>query len=547
MHRITGKRAGALLAVLALLGAACNGGGGGAPAGGSFSIALITDPEFLTPTNTNETNGAEVLNALFTGLVDYDPETSEPVNALAESIETEDQQNWTIKIKSGYTFHDGTEVTAQSFVNSWNYGAYGPNAQGNSYFFENVQGYDELQCPPAPEGSEEAPECNDETVAAKEMSGLSAPDATTISVVLKEPFSQYPITLGYTAFYPMPDVAFTDIEKFNEEPIGNGPFKMTGVWDHDVAINVERYEEYKGDPAQSDAIEFRIYADLQTAYNDLIAGELDIMDSLPPEEVEAAEETFGDRFLRRPSSNFTYLGFPLYDPAFESVELRQAFSQAIDRQAIIDAVYPGRKPATGVVGPVVAGFRDDACGELCKFDAEAAKAKFDAAGGYEGTLTLWFNSGGGHDEWVEAVGNQLRTNLGITDVQFESLEFAEYLELLDNEEITGPFRLGWVMDYPSPQNYLQPIYGTTGSSNNFGYSNAEVDRLIAEGNAAADVEAGIAKYNEAEDLILQDMPNIPMFFNEVQAAYSENVEGVVIDAFLRTNSADITVVGGDEG
>ena len=93
------------------------------------------------------------------------------------------------------------------------------------------------------------------------------------------------------------------------------------------------------------------------------------------------------------------------------------------------------------------------------------------------------------------------------------------------------------MDYPSPQNYLEPIYGTTGSSNNFGYSNKEVDDLIDQGNSAADVDAGIDLYNQAEDLILQDMPVIPMWFGKVQAAHSENVSNVVVDAFTSVRAA----------
>ena len=88
----------------------------------------------------------------------------------------------------------------------------------------------------------------------------------------------------------------------------------------------------------------------------------------------------------------------------------------------------------------------------------------------------------------------------------------------------------------------EPIYSTTGSSNNFGYSNAEVDKLIAEGNAADSVEQGIEFYHRAEDLILADMPNIPMWFGKVQAAHSTNVDGVVIDAFTRIRLADVTVV-----
>jgi ABC-type transport system substrate-binding protein len=224
--------------------------------------------------------------------------------------------------------------------------------------------------------------------------------------------------------------------------------------------------------------------------------------------------------------------------------LRKAMSMAIDRQAIINAIFNGAyQPAKSVVSPVVTGSRPDPCGEACTYNPERAKELFQEAGGYDGTLTLWFNSGAGHEKWMEAVSNQLRENLGITSITFKSLEFAEYLGLLDDRKVTGPFRLGWVMDYPSPQNYLEPIYSTTGSSNNFGYSDPEVDKLIAEGNAAETVDAGIEAYHQAEDKILADMPNIPMWFGKVQAGHSDKVDDVVIDAFTRVRLEDVTVTG----
>jgi ABC-type oligopeptide transport system substrate-binding subunit len=534
-----------LAAVLAapLLITACGGDSGDegdkgktdGESGGSFSV-YVCEPEHLIPQNTNESCGSEVLNALFTGLVTYDDETTElqlgdsAPNAHAASIESTDQTNWTIKLKEGWTFHNGEPVDAASYVRAWNAGALSTNAYGNSYFFENIVGYDEMQ---AEEGKEPA---------AKELTGLKVVDDTTFTVQLKAPFSQFPLTVGYNAFYPLPKSFEADPKAYEEQPVGNGPFQMDGAWAHNQSIKVKRFDDYKGEKAKADSVDFTIYSDINTAYNDLLAGNLDVLDSVPPEQLASAEKDFGDRFIQRASSSFTYVGFPTYDKKFADPRLRRAFSMAIDRQPIIDAIFNGSlQPAKSVVSPVVAGSREDPCGANCAYDPEAAKKLFDEAGGYEGTLTLWFNSGAGHEKWMEAVSNQLRQNLGIKTIKFKSLEFAEYLGLLDQEKVTGPFRLGWVMDYPSPQNYLEPIYGTTGSSNNFGYSNKKVDDLIKQGNAAADVDAGIDLYNQAEDLILQDMPVIPMWFGKVQAAHSEKVSNVVISAFTNINTSEITV------
>ena len=112
--------------------------------------------------------------------------------------------------------------------------------------------------------------------------------------------------------------------------------------------------------------------------------------------------------------------------------------------------------------------------------------------------------------------------------------------------MTGPFRLGWSMDYPSPQNYLEPLYSTSalppaGDNKTF-YSNTAFDTLLSEGNAASNNEAAIALYQQAEDLLLEDMPIAPLWFGLEQAVFSERVGGVKIDAFGRVDAAQVTVL-----
>jgi ABC-type transport system substrate-binding protein len=101
------------------------------------------------------------------------------------------------------------------------------------------------------------------------------------------------------------------------------------------------------------------------------------------------------------------------------------------------------------------------------------------------------------------------------------------------------------MDYPSPQNYLEPLYSTAATppngSNTAFYSNPEFDELIKEGNTAEDNEAAVEAYQAAEDVMLEDMPIAPMFFGKIQAAHSEKVENVMYDAFTQLRVEDVTV------
>lgn len=545
------KRRTALVAggvAAAMLLSACggsddNGGGGGdgaAADGGTFSVYVGEPENPLIPGNTTESEGHQVISSLWTGLIEYAADGAVEYTGVAESIESEDNTTWTVELKDGWTFHDGTPVTAQSFVDAWNYTAYSPNAQGASYFFSNILGYDDLQAPTDDEGNVTG------DPAAEELSGLRVIDENTFEVELASPFAQFPVTVGYNAFWPMPEAFFEDPEGFGAMPIGNGPFQAEGEFVPGQGITVTRYEDYAGeDPAVAESVDFRVYADLNTGYNDLQAGNLDVLPDLPPDALASAQDVLGDRYLEAPSSGFTYLGYPTYDERFSDPRVRQALSMGVDRQAISDAIFAGsRTPADAYVAPVVDGYREGVC-EYCELDVDAANALLDEAGfDRSQPIELWFNAGAGHDAWVQAVGNQLRENLGLDYVLRGELDFAEYLPLLDEQGVTGPFRLGWSMDYPSPQNYLEPLYSTAalppaGSNATF-YSNPEFDALIQQGNSASSNEEALDFYNQAEDILLEDMPIIPMFFDLEQAGHSENVSDVVIDVFGDIDVANVT-------
>jgi len=113
--------------------------------------------------------------------------------------------------------------------------------------------------------------------------------------------------------------------------------------------------------------------------------------------------------------------------------------------------------------------------------------------------------------------------------------------------MTGPFRMGWSMDYPSPQNFLEPLYSTraqppAGSNTSF-YGNAAFDSLVDKGNEASSSEEAIAFYNQAEDVLLEDMPIIPLFFDVTQSVHSTRVGDLAVDLFGRVDTAALTLAG----
>jgi oligopeptide transport system substrate-binding protein len=529
----------AVLAGIVLLSGCGSPASGEASAPEPISIAIGEPVATLLPGNTVEDNGSQILEALWTGLVEYGPDGAVRYTGVADAIESEDSVTWTVRLRDGWTFHDGSSVTAESFVDAWNYAAYSPNAQAGSSFFANIEGYGDLQAP-----VDDAGEPTGDPVAT-ELSGLTVVDDETFTVTLSAPFAQFPVTLGYNPFFPLPESFFEDPEAFGLRPVGNGPFRAAGEFVPGEGLTVLPFEDFAGEQAASvEAIEFRVYTDTDTAYTDAQAGNLDVLPRVPADAAGTAPEDFEGRYVETAASGFTFLGLPLYQERYADARVRQALSLAIDRELIAEQIFAGtRTAATSVVPPVVEGHRDDACG-YCTLDVDRANDLLDAAR-FDRTqpIELWFNAGGGNEAWMEAVGNQLRTNLGVEFVLKGDLAPPEYGPLLGTQGMTGPFRMGWSMDYPSPQNFLEPLYATDSGANFAFYSDPEFDALLAKGNAAATNAEAIGFYNQAEDVVLEDMPIIPLFFAVTQSVHSADVTDVVVDVFGRVDTSALTEAG----
>ena len=160
MRRRTPFKLTAVGVAAALLVSACGGDSGeagddGDAAGSGGTLRKYSsEPASLLPSNASDQPSILVIRQLYSGLVDYDTEGA-PVLDLAESIESEDNQLWTIKLKEGYTFHNGEPVNADAFIRAWNYTADGDNAQENAYFMERLAGFEDrrtarMSCPALP-------------------------------------------------------------------------------------------------------------------------------------------------------------------------------------------------------------------------------------------------------------------------------------------------------------------------------------------------------------------------------------------------------------
>ncbi|MFC7625478.1 ABC transporter substrate-binding protein [Microlunatus sp. GCM10028923] len=526
----------ALLAASALALSGC--GGGSSPSGEepegpkTVRLALTQDVETLLPMDSNVNDNIAVLDVIYDGLVRYQPETTEPYNYIASDISSPDNTVWTIKIKDGFTFHNGEPVDAESFARAWNYAAYGPNAVENNYFFERFKGYEEMQ------GEYEEDDEGKVTVSkeptAKELSGVEVVDAATLKVTLNAPFVGFSTMLGYTGFFPVAKACLDDIKACAVKPIGNGPFQVE-EWEQGVKLTANKWADYKGEETPNfDRVEWTEYSG-SSSWPDFQAGDLDT-GAPPPAEWQSAnnDPELTARKVERPGAGLTYLGFPLYKGSpWNNLEFRKAISMAIDRKSIIEQVLPGQAvPADSWVVPGgVPGGEAGTC-EWCTFDPEAAKAALAKAGGWPAgkTLTISLGQDDTQEQYFRAIGDQIKLNLGIP---YELDPTPDFFSRRGARDFDGAFRNNWFPDYPLNENYLAPVYasGDPKGNTNFGYYNQDFEKLISEGDQSKSVEEAVAKYAEAEKVLAQDFPTVPLSFALAVTFHSDRVENVVIDPF----------------
>jgi oligopeptide transport system substrate-binding protein len=486
---------------------------------GNNNIISINGSEPQNPliaTNTNEVGGGLIIDNIYAGLVYYDADGT-PVNDMAESITSTDNITWNIKIKSGWKFTNGEEVTADSFVNAWKYGALYSNAQLNSYFFDAIEGFS----------------YEEDT----ELTGLTVVSPTEFTVKLSSAQSDFPLRLGYTAFFPQPQAFFDDPEAFGENPIGNGPYKLAeeGAWKHNVDINLVKNDDYKGGRvAKNGGLKIVFYATLDAAYADLLADNLDVLAGIPDAALKTYKDDLGDRAVDQAAAifqSFTIPGRLEHFSGEEGALRRAAISQAINRQEIIDVIFNGtRKPARDFTSPVIAGWTDALEGaDVLDYNPESAKAlwaKANEIAPWTGTFELAYNADGGHQGWVDAVANSIKNTLEIDAAGKAYATFSEFRTAITEDTITEGFRTGWQADYPALANFIAPLYQTGAGSNDGDYSSAEVDGLIAAGNSAKTLEEANKAYQDAQVILLNDLPAIPMWYGVSNGGYSTLVSSV---------------------
>ncbi|UIX31025.1 peptide ABC transporter substrate-binding protein [Streptomyces sp. GQFP] len=513
----------AIAAVVALSATACGGsddGDSGDSAAidpnGTFTVESGEPQNPLQPANTMESYGSIVIRSLFTGLVDYDS-SGKIVMMNAQSVDTTDNKTFTVKLKSGWKFHDGTPVTAESYVKAWNWAANPENKQTNSFWFSDIKGYSDV----APETGK---------AKATELSGLKVVDDSTFTIELGTAMPYFVYKLGYEVFSPLPESFFKDPKAGGEKPIGNGPYKFVS-WEHKKAITVAKNADYKGsNAAKNGGVIFKNYSTPETAYEDLKSGNLDVTTQIAPKDLPVYKTDLGDRAIEQAYSAVQSIVPAFYTKQWKDIDPKvlQGLSMAIDRKTITTTVLQGtREPATGWVAKGVLGYQANVAGDVTTYDPAKAKALIKEGGGVpDNAITIQFNADGGHKEWVEAVCNSITNATGVKCSLDSKADFQADLDARDAHEVKSMYRGGWVLDFPMNANFIRDLYGTKSAGNTSGFSNKTIDAEIAAADSAATLDESVKKYQEIEKELVNYMPSIPLWYYKVNAGYSEKVSGV---------------------
>ncbi len=477
-----------------------------------FRYRLESDPPTLDPIHTTDTSSASVVFRMFEGLVDQDPETLEVIPGLAENWEiSDDGLEYTFHLKSGITFHNGRGVTSADFRWSFERCLKPASISERAWVLEPIVGASEML-----DGK------------ASKLDGMETPDDHTVILRLAQPFAPF---LSYLAMESAMAVARESIGEERFTPIGTGPFRFIS-WKHDIRISLEANEHYHGGEVGLERVDYEIIPDVGVAFQKFVAGELDLVNELPPGQFKLIRKRYPDAVKFWPFLRIEYIGFNHTRPPFkDNLLLRQALSWAVDRQRIVDDLYEGAAVVANCILPPGMPERDDTI-EGYGFDLDRAAQLLAEAGYPDGRglpeLSLWYNNNEMHQQNVQYIQSTFK-KIGV-NVRLKSLDWPAYLKACESHE-PDLYRLGWVADIPDADNFLYILLHSDqiGAPGNYsGYSNPAFDRLVAEARVSTDQAHRRELYQLADRLATDDACWITIMYNTQRILFNSEYEGLIL-------------------
>jgi|YNPMSStandDraft_1061717.scaffolds.fasta_scaffold00020_78 oligopeptide transport system substrate-binding protein len=472
-----------------------------------------TEPQTIDPAIMTGHPEMMIAVQIFEGLTTYDPKTLNPVPGVAESWNvSSDGLVWTFKLRTNAVWSDGTPITAQTFKYSW-LRALDPKTASEYayqlYYIKNGEAYNAGK-------------------AKAEDVGIKVIDDYTIQVTLENPT---PFFLSLTAFPTYMPVPMHVIQKYGdkwilpENLVVNGPFKVKEWLPNQKIVFVKNDNYWDKDKVKLSQVEFYAIEDNNTALEKYLNNELDWLPTVPTDRI--------DEMLKHPDTKVApqlavyFYRFNVTDPVLKDPRVRRALYLSIDRKYIIDNILKaGQQPAYNFVPPL------DGYTPFIGEKENVAKAKqlLKEAGYPDGkgfpTLTILYNTSEGHKKIAEAIQQMWKKNLGI-DVALENQEWKVYLDKQAKLQYQI-CRAGWIGDYPDPNTFLD-MFVTGGGNNQTGYSNPKYDELVKKAAMEKDPKKRMAIFRQVEEIIMTDLPVMPIYFYVNILMWKPYVKGVYMN------------------
>jgi peptide/nickel transport system substrate-binding protein len=540
-----------LLALLALLGAACGGNDdddngkasgdddtsttakddAGGAAGGTLVFGASADPVSLDGAYVSDGESLRVVDQIFETLVTTERGGTDPAPALAKDWKaSDDGLAWTFNLQKGVKFHDGTDFNAAAVCTNFErwYNFKGlQQSPSVSYYWSTVFGGFKTQE-------------NEDVPAESLYKSCEAKTEDQVVINLSKASSSFVAGLAVPAFsIASPDALKKyDADKISgdeespkfdgtfgtQHPIGTGPFKFDS-WTVGDKLTIVRNDDYWGTKAKLDKVIFRPIADGPARRQALESGEIQGYDNVDPGDLSSLKDG-GFQILERPAFNVGYVGMNQAKPPLDNVKIRQAIAHALNREALVKAKYPqGAEVAKEFQPPTLFGYSKDVA--TYDYDVDAAKKLIKESGVTDLNLEFWYPTGVSRPYMPEPEANFQAFKADLEAVGFKVTPKSAPWRPDYNQTVNSGgaqlYLLGWTGDFGDPDNFLGTFFQAKSPS--WGFDNKPIFDKLDAAEKETDQAARTKLYEEANDLLMDFVPGVPYVHTKPALAFAKTVKG----------------------
>lgn len=500
------------------------------------NLTIASEPPTIDPALGTDTTSGAIIDNVFEGLTSVTPE-GDIVPAAAESWDvSEDALVYTFHLREDAKWSNGDPVVASDFEYAWKRVLNPETLSQRAEFLYAIEGAENYN---KGEGDLEDVQIN-------------VLDDYTLEVVLRSPTPYFTEFVAMYTFSPVNPAVVDENESWavgaNEDYITNGPFVLT-EWTHNSDYVLEKNEQYWDmDNVALDAVNVQIIESEAAATSEFMAGNLDFLGSpygtVSLDSIEVFEEQ-GLLQTQATSAIYWYI-MNVTDPVMSNPNIRKALALAVDRQNIVDNITKGGQiPALGYVPPMIPGFEEDR-GYFEDADYDTAREylavgleELGLSDPSELTINLSINTSEAHSVIAQDVQEKWAQELGI-NISIDNTEWQVYLDKLSMLDYQVG-RMGWTGKYNDATTYLDMYRTKDVGNNDTGWESEAYKALLDESDYELDEEARLQLLRDAEAVMIDEMPVIPIYYYSNAFVESDRIEGMDYDAVGRIDLKHVSI------